>query len=206
MSVKCECGKEHPDWVPKERLSKVTQQRKDAEAARDEALNKASELEASAGRVTELEASLAGLQTQLGVAQMQGSIMKSGVVSEEGMAVVATLWAAVPEDARPPGGLSEWLTSSDAPQAVRVYLPQPPTEQPPAAAAPAQPPAAPPAAAPPAASPPSSAGVHNQPPSANGTPTAQQIDAMSDAEYAAWREAHGGSIYSTLQAARAGQS
>ena len=114
--------------------------------------------------------------------------MQAGITDAEGVAVVSTLWAALPEDARPSEGLTGWLTSSAAPRAVRAYLPPPPGEAPPAAPRP-----------------PSQAGVAAVPPPA-GTLTAQQLAAMSPTEYAAAKkQGLVAQVLTSLQAARAGQ-
>jgi len=199
MGVKCEaCQHEHVGWVPADRLSKATAKAKDAETARAEALSRVAELEASTGRVAELEASVAELSGERDALTMQGAMMRAGITDAEGLAVVATLWAAVPEDARPSEGVAGWLTSSDAPRAVRAYLP---SEVAPAApASPAAPSEPAPAAAP------SSVSVRPTPPSSAGILTPAQVDAMSPQEYAQWRSANGtAGMYAALSGARSGQ-
>ena len=196
MGAKCEaCQHEHENWVPAERLSKATQDRKAAETARDEALAQVAEAVKAAARVAELEGTLATLTSERDRLTLTQGIMQAGITDAEGVAVVSTLWAALPEDARPSEGLTGWLTSSAAPRAVRAYLPPPPGEAPPPAAA--APPAAP--------KPPSQAGVAAVPPPA-GTLSAQQLAAMSPTEYAAAKkQGWVGQVLTSLQAARAGQ-
>ena len=189
MGARCEaCQHEHENWVPSERLSKATQDRKAAETARDEALAQVAEAVKAAARVAELEGTLATLTSERDRLTLTQGIMQAGITDAEGVAVVSTLWAALPEDARPPEGLTGWLTSSAAPRAVRAYLPPPPGEAPPAAPRP-----------------PSQAGVAAVPPPA-GTLTAQQLAAMSPTEYAAAKkQGLVGQVLTSLQAARAGQ-
>lgn len=188
MAVKCaSCGNEHEDWVPAARLSEVATARREAEKQATEAAARITELEASTGRVAELESGLAALQADRDRLAMQTEIMTSGVTDPEGVQIVSTLWAALPEDARP-SDVRAWLTSADVPRAVRVYLPPPPAD--PAAASEAPPAPAPAVpAAPPRAVPPSSAGVtpSASPPGAQTMPSAQQIAQMTPAEYARHR-------------------
>jgi hypothetical protein len=195
MGVKCEaCQHEHENWVPAERLSKATQDRNAAEAERDAQIAKVVELTAGAARVAELEASMGTLAGERDRLAMQADILRSGIVDDEGMQVVSTLWAALPEDARPPDGLRGWLTSPDAPRAVRAYLAP---AAPPAPAAPDAPAAVPPIV------PPSSRSVDPQPPSPAGQMSPAQVAAMSPNEYRAWRDS--GAASQALQQARAGQ-
>jgi hypothetical protein len=187
MGTKCEqCGHEHDGWVPADRLSKVTEQRRAAEAARDEALGKVAELEEATGRLGELESQLSTLAAERDALTLRADIMSAGVTDPEGVAIVSTLWAALPDDARPSEGLSGWLTSPDAPRAVRVYLQQ---DEPPAAPPAAEPPpAVPPAAPPPGVRPPSTQGLRPTPPPAQGGPSAAQVAAMTPEQYRAQRD------------------
>lgn len=182
MATKCEsCGHEHEGWVPADRLSKATQQRREAEQARDEALAKVDELTSSMGQLEELQGQLSTLTAERDALSLRADILSAGVTDPEGVAIVSTLWAALPDDARPPEGLSGWLTSPDAPRAVRVYLQQ----EAPAAA----PPSPEPAAAPPAAPrPPSTAGLRAVPPPAQGAPSAAEVAAMTPEQYRQHRD------------------
>ena len=200
MSVTCECGKEHPDWVPKERLSKVAQQRKEADAARDEAVAKVDELTGQLEAASNLTEQVAQLTAERDKLTARAAIMQAGITDPEGIEVVEALWAARPEDARPPEGLTGWLTSpDDLPRAVRAYLPQDPPAAPPsppeggapsAASEGGVPPSTPPA--PPAGyRPPGVQGVRPGQPSTAAKLTAEQIRGLSPAEYKAWRDGGG---------------
>lgn len=186
MATKCEaCGHEHEGWVPADRLSRATQQRREAEQARDEALGKVEELQGSLGQLEELQGQLSALTAERDALSLRADIMTAGVTDPEGVSIVSTLWAALPDDARPPEGLSGWLTSPDAPRAVRVYLEQ-------AAAAPAPAPTEAPkpggSPAPVPARPPSTAGLRAAPPPSTGAPTPAEIATMSPEEYRAQRD------------------
>lgn len=187
--MKCECGVEHPDWVPKDRLSKVVQQRKDAEEARDAALSKVGELEAAVSDVDGLRSQLEGLTAERDKLTTRAAIMQAGIVDPEGIEVVEALWGAKPADARPSEGLAGWLTSpDDLPRAVRAYLPQEPAAPPPAA------PEAPASASPPPPSshrPPGTQGAHTGQPAGAGKLTSEQIRGLPPAEYKAWRDGGG---------------
>jgi len=192
----CECGKEHPDWVPKERLSKVAQQRKDAEAARDEAAAKVGELTEQLEAASQLSEQVAQLTAERDKLTARATIMQAGITDPEGIEVVEALWAARPEDARPPEGLTGWLTSpDDLPRAVRAYLPEEPQAAPPSAPEGAPPPAASEGGAtppPPAGHrPPGVQGARTGHPPAAGKLTDEQIRGLSPAEYRAWRDAGG---------------
>lgn len=72
--------------------------------------------------------------------------MRAGITDEEGIGVVGTLYAALPEDKRP-ASVQEWLQSENLPRAVTAYLPS--TQgalggNPPPASDPPAPPASPP--------------------------------------------------------------
>ena len=152
MSVTCECGKEHPDWVPKDRLSKVAAQRKDAEATAADLQAKVADLSAQLEASAALSEQVATLTADRDRLTARAAIMQAGITDPEGIEVVEALWAARPEDARPPDGLTGWLTSPDElPRAVRAYLPSDaptaPTADPAPAAAPTEHAAAPAATA-----------------------------------------------------------
>ena len=154
MPAQCtKCGEEHPDWVPASRVSTVTAQRR---AAKEEAEALAAQVEALNEKVKASEtaqATIDALTSQLGEWQSkeaawstEKAVMGAGIYDAEGVGVVSLLYGQVPADARPSGGIAEWLSNRDAlPRAVRAYLPQPATDAAPAA------PASPDAAAQPAA-------------------------------------------------------
>lgn len=189
--LKCDCGKEHPDYVPKSRLSQVVEKRKEAEAAQAAAEARAADLEAASADVEELRSQLGSLTAERDKLNARAHIMQAGIVDPEGIEVVEALWAAKPEDARPPEGLAGWLTSpDDLPRAVRAYLPE---------GAPPSPPPAPPAGdpppegkPPPAARPPAgSNGTHTAPPPTAAKKTPAEIRAMSPDAYRQWRDQGG---------------
>ena len=60
------------------------------------------------------------LQAQSGWAD-ERAIMGAGVSDEEGISFVKMAWAAL-GDAKPEGGLGEWLKSEDLPRGVKAYL------------------------------------------------------------------------------------
>ena len=193
MSVTCECGKEHPDWVPKDRLSKVAAQRKDAEATAADLQAKVADLSAQLEASAALSEQVAALTADRDRLTARAAIMQAGITDQEGIEVVEALWAAKPEDARPPDGLTGWLTSPDElPRAVRAYLPND------APTAPTPAPAAEPAAAPAATAAPVNGhrpagiqGVRSSQPASSGRMSNEQIESLSRAEYLAWREAGG---------------
>lgn len=188
--MKCECGKEHPDWVPQDRLSKVVAKRKEAEEARDAAVQKASELEASMESMGSLQTQFAELKASHDNLTTRAAIMAAGIIDPEDVMVVEAVWAAKPADSRPSEGLAGWLTSpDDLPRAVRACLPQP-------EASPASTPAAEqgaPASPPPPTShrPPGTQGARTGQPAGQGKLTPQQIRQMDPAEYKAWRAGGG---------------
>lgn len=162
------CGHLHADWVPKDRLSKATGKRREAE---DRAKTLEAELAAATaatGRVTELETQLAELTTARDRLDLRSQAMRAGLLDDEGLDLALTLWDRVPADARPPEGIGGWLTSS-APRGVLVYM-QPPTpagQQTQQAAAQV---------------PPKATKVPGQPPT-RPAPTAEEILRMSPQQY-----------------------
>lgn len=176
MAVKCEqCGHEHSEWVPRARLNERAEEVATLTAARDEALAKA----ALAARVPDLEAQLTAARQDVGLVRLG--------LDDEGIQVARTLYKALPDDKRP-DDLASWVTSPDAPRAVKAYIPAPaPAPAPAATPAPTESPK--PAAAP--SAPPGTAGLSTQAPSAGATIGARDIERMSDAEYEAWAKANG---------------
>ena len=198
MGVTCECGVEHSDWVPKDRLAKVAQQRKDAEATAADLQAKVADLSAQLEASAALSEQVATLTADRDRLTARAAIMQAGITDPEGIEVVEALWAARPEDARPPDGLTGWLTSPDElPRAVRAYLPSDastaPTADPAPAAAPTEPAAAPAATAAPVNGhrPAGIQGVRSSQPASSGRMTDEQIRSLSPAEYRAWRDGGG---------------
>lgn len=132
MAVTCECGKTHSDWVPKDRLDKVTEQRRDAVRQVSELESKVGELETQLGDATRagkgadaLQARVAELESQVATHSTREAILMAGVTDSEGLDVVSVLYQRVPEADRPKGGIAEWLKKADSlPKAVRAYLPE----------------------------------------------------------------------------------
>jgi len=126
------------------RLSKMASHRKDAEArateaqaALDEAqLQVATHERAAIG----FDAVLAELDSHKGQAEswaVERSILSAGITEGEGLDFTLLAWQRIAEDARPAGGVAEWLASRDTlPKAVQAYLPAEAQE---AATAPATP-------------------------------------------------------------------
>lgn len=120
------------------RLSKMASHRKDAEARATEAqaaldetrLQVATHERAAIG----FDAVLAELDSHKGQAEgwaVERSILSAGITEGEGLDFTLLAWQRVAEDARPAGGVAEWLTSRDAlPKAVQAYLPVEPQEGP----------------------------------------------------------------------------
>jgi hypothetical protein len=197
MGVTCECGVEHSDWVPKDRLAKVAQQRKDAEAAAADLQAKVADLSSQLEASAALSDQVAKLTADRDRLTARAAIMQAGITDPEGIEVVEALWAARPEDARPPDGLTGWLTSPDElPRAVRAYLPSAapaPAADPAPADAPTEPAAAPAATAAPTNGhrPAGIQGVRSSQPASSGRMTDEQIRSLSPAEYRAWRDGGG---------------
>lgn len=130
MSVKCSsCGHEHEDWVPKARLETVTEQRKAAKAEAKAAEERAAQIEAqlaeagnSQDTIDSLNGRIKELEAAKGTWELQKTIMGAGITDPEGLSVISTLWSALPEDKRPDGGVSEWLTGDSAPKAAKAYM------------------------------------------------------------------------------------
>ena len=129
MSVKCgSCGAENDAWVPQERLDKVSAQRR-------EALEDVRKLQGEIGdlhgtindqtkklsTVDSLSDALDSYRAKEGQWELQRGLMQAGITEEEGLAVAATLYGALPAEDRP--SVSDWLTSERLPKGVRSYLP-----------------------------------------------------------------------------------
>ena len=178
MPAKCQhCGQEQSGdaWVPKTRLDKAIKARDEAAAAAKLAEEahaaKLAEVEAqvaAAASVPDLQAQIATLTGERDGLVLRGQVMSAGLTDAEGIDLALLAWGRVAEDARPPGGLSEWLTSPAAPRGVRAYLPQ--------AAAPK-----------PAESGKAAAPVVPHQPSAQAGLTAEQIRALTPEQYLAHR-------------------
>jgi len=183
--------------VPKDRLAKVAQQRKDAEAAAADLQAKVADLSSQLEASAALSDQVAKLTADRDRLTARAAIMQAGITDPEGIEVVEALWAARPEDARPPDGLTGWLTSPDElPRAVRAYLPSDapaPAADPAPADAPTEPAAAPAATAAPTNGhrPAGIQGVRSSQPASSGRMTDEQIRSLSPAEYRAWRDGGG---------------
>lgn len=208
MAAACaKCGHEHDDWVPASRLSEVTQQRKAAEGEAREAKEEAAQAKAAQEEATGKLAKLGELETALATTTaererlaLQAQVYEAGLTDKEGVGLALTMWAALPQDARPPEGVGAWLTSDAAPRGVRVYMAQAAAAAPAATEAPA---AAAPAAAPATAQQASKSVVATQG-LATGALTAQRIASMTPAEYRAAQAR--GEIAATMQAVLGRQS
>ncbi len=132
MAVKCSCGIEHENWVPKERLGEVNTKRSEAETALASATTRTAELEAElataktdAASATELKTKLETLQASEAAWGVERSGLQAGVTENDGVKVARMFWDQVSETDRPEGGISAWLGQRDAlPKAVQAYLPK----------------------------------------------------------------------------------
>lgn len=141
MAVKCgACGADNEGWIPKERLDKVSEQRRNlrdelanAQQALDdlrsetstasaEVAAKLSHADTLQSRVAELEAERSGWATER-------ALMAAGVTDEEGVGIARLLWDRMAEDDRP-ASVGDWLKSDSVPLAIRAYLPTTTTEAP----------------------------------------------------------------------------
>ena len=141
MAVKCgACGADNEGWIPKERLDKVSEQRRNlrdelanAQQALDdlrsetstasaEVAAKLSHAETLQSRVAELEAERSGWATER-------ALMAAGVTDEEGVGIARLLWDRMAENDRP-ASVGDWLKSDSVPLAIRAYLPTTTTEAP----------------------------------------------------------------------------
>lgn len=198
MAVKCgACGADNEGWIPKERLDKVSEQRRglkeqlanaqqaledlQAETATASAQSEAKlqHAETLLERVTQLESEKAGWATER-------ALMAAGVTNEEGVGIARLLWDRIPADDRP-ATVGEWLTSDAVPLAIKAYLPSgsAPADQ--AAAAPAEPAQAAPADQRINRNPPANRGATGTAPTAP-IYTRESIAAVPKEEWAAHRE------------------
>jgi hypothetical protein len=133
MAVKCgACGADNEGWIPKERLDKVSEQRRNlrdelanAQQALDDLRSETSTASAEVAAklsVAELEAERSGWATER-------ALMAAGVTDEEGVGIARLLWDRMAEDDRP-ASVGDWLKSDSVPLAIRAYLPTTTTEAP----------------------------------------------------------------------------
>lgn len=135
--MKCECGKEHADWVPQARLDEVTAQRRDLSARLEAETNKATsaasqlaEAAKKAGSVDAVTAQLADLRAaharDVAGWGTERALLEAGITDPEGRAIAQHLYGRLPEEGRPE--LSAWLGAhradpTKAPKGLVPYLP-----------------------------------------------------------------------------------
>lgn len=196
MAVQCgACGASNEGWIPKERLDKVSEQRRglkeqlanaqqaledlqteaDSASAQNEA--KLIHAETLIAKVAKLEAAQSGWDTER-------ALLAAGVTNEEGIGIARLLWDRLPEDSKPQS-VSEWLQGESVPLAIKAYLPEPAAE--PAAEQSPEPEAEPAAQARINRNPPTNRGAVGTAPTAP-IYTRGSIEGMSLDEYRAHRE------------------
>lgn len=205
MAVKCEsCGHAHEQWVPADRLQKVTEQRREAQKTAREL---EAQLEEAQGQLTEAQKHAKGsealaqqveelrgqIEAQKAEHETDRALLEAGITDPEGRDVARYLYGRLDEEGRPP--LSEWLGSfgedrSAAPRALTPYLStlDVPSPAPAPAEAQAGAPSSDPAPTQGRVMPPPNAGVRHAAPSSEPY-SAEAIRRMSPEEYRQHRDA-----------------
>lgn len=134
MGAKCtECGHEHADWIPKDRFDTVVDQRKQLKEQLETATAKVSELETELatkdkelGKLETLTTELESYKAKEQAWGLERAIVRSGITDDEGVRFTTLAWQSIPDDKKPEGGISAWLSDPDAlPKGVRAYMPEP---------------------------------------------------------------------------------
>jgi hypothetical protein len=107
-----------------QRLDRVTEQRRAAEAKASELENKVAALTEKATRYDDAVKELGAWKAKEAAWGEEKSVMGAGITDPDGVDFARHAWSRVPEDKRPAGGIGEWLQGRDAlPKAVQAYFP-----------------------------------------------------------------------------------
>lgn len=152
MAVKCgACGADNDGWIPKERLDKVSEQRRNLrdelasaqqalEDLQSETSTASAEVAAKLSHAETLQARVSELENERGGWATERALMAAGVTDEEGVGIARLLWDRMGEDDRP-ASVGDWLRSDSVPLAIRAYLPPTTTTEAPATTTEAEAPA-----------------------------------------------------------------
>lgn len=108
-----------PGPVPYSRFAQVNTAAQAAKAEAEAAKAEAAAAKAQAEEIRKQHAAQAAAWGD------ERAIMRAGIADDDGIAVVRTLWERIPAEARPPEGISGWLsamTPDAAPLPLRPYL------------------------------------------------------------------------------------